>query len=139
MSADLFINLDSSIGNSKYFKWKEALWLPSMEAYAAPTEQQKRNIERQASALDVIREYFGKPIIVTSWLRPRNYNAYIGGAPASKHMQGLATDFIVQGVDCGQVKQEIRDNNLYPGRGEIDTTNWVHLDLGEGEWFYARS
>lgn len=139
MSNWLYNEMDEKIGESKYFKWKEALWLPQMEAYAVATEEQKRNIERQAVALDKIREYFGVPVIVTSWLRPEAYNKFIGGATKSFHRLGLATDFIVQGLDCADVKREIRTADLYPGRGEYDTTNWIHLDLGGTEWFYARS
>lgn len=133
----LYTNLNNKIGNSKYFTWKEALWLPQMKAYAVPSVVQTDNITRQALALDKVREYFDRPIIVTSWLRPPAYNKLIGGARRSKHMEGLATDFVVEGLDCGEVKQKIIDNKLYPGRGEYNTTNWVHLDLGGTEWFYA--
>lgn len=136
----LGINLDTNIPGSKYFKFYEALWLPSVQAFALPNEFQLKNIERQAKALDRVREHFNAPIIVTSWLRPEKYNAMIGGATKSKHLYGLATDFVIKGVSCEHVKAELLGNTkIYPGRGEIDTTDWVHLDLTPGPWFYART
>lgn len=129
--------LDEKIPGSKYFTWAEALWLNTLQAYAVPTEAQKLGIIRQAQALDKLREHFGQPLNVTSWLRPQKYNALIGGAPRSKHMEGIATDFTVEGLTVESVKSTIQKlgTKLYPGRGEINTTTWVHLDLTPGPWF----
>lgn len=133
------LELDDNIPGSKFFTWAEALWLPQVQAYAVPTFEQETNIIKQAAYLDNVREHFDSPVTVTSWLRPKEYNKMIGGAPSSMHILGLATDFVVKGISCDDVKAELRANPLiYPGRGEIDTTNWVHLDLKPGGWFYAR-
>lgn len=132
--------LHDNIGVSKYFKWSEALWLPKMKVFAFPNSEQVRNIKKLASNLDKVRESFGRPIIITSWLRPPEYNAMIGGAPRSSHMNGLAVDFVVKGLDCNFVKQELMHNKIvWPYRGEIDTTNWIHLDLNGDRWFYAKN
>lgn len=133
---DLPLNLQDNIPGSKYFKWYEALWLPQVQAFAAPTAAQQANIIKQAKALDELREYFQAPIVVHSWLRPPAYNKLIGGAPQSKHRVGLATDFHVTGHSCTAVKKELMaDPSLYPGRGEINTINWIHLDLSGTTWF----
>lgn len=131
------IELERLIPGSKYFTWKEALWLESMQAYALPDPFTIKNIQRQAIQLDRVRNYFGSPVIVTSWLRPPKYNSLIGGAPNSWHVKGLATDFTVMHVSIDEVKRRLQAEGarVYEGRGEIHNGNWCHLDLGGTVWF----
>lgn len=136
MYPKLIINLDDLIPGSKYFKWCEALFLEQCNSYAIPNDQQMANIIKQAKELDKIRAKFNSPIIIHSWLRPRWYNEKIGGAKMSAHIDGLATDFHIQGVTVEDAKTEIKTTkSLYKGRGEIQTTNWIHLDLRGLHWF----
>lgn len=134
----IFPDINSLIPGSKYFKWKEALWLPQWCAFAAiPNEQIKLNIIKQAAALDKVRDYFNRPLTVHCWFRPFLYNQLVGGAPNSAHMEGLATDFHVEGRKCEEIKTALQaeGNKLYEGRGEINNRDWVHLDLRPGGWF----
>jgi uncharacterized protein YcbK (DUF882 family) len=132
----LKIDLDKKIDGSRYFLWKEALWLPQMRAYALPTTRQRRLIIQQAHALDGVREYFNSPILVHNWLRPPAYNELVGGAPLSRHRLGDATDFHIVGYSCEEVRKELMAHpDIYPGRGEINSTNWIHLDLKNRRWF----
>lgn len=47
---------------------------------------------RTASAFQLLREYFGKPILVNSAFRCQQHNASIGGKVNSYHMLGAAMD-----------------------------------------------
>jgi len=133
---NLFPQLHEKIPGSKYFTWAEALYLPQVKAYAVPDLSQQMNIIKLAVAMDRVREHFGKPIQVTSWLRPDAYNKLIGGAPFSFHKSGAAIDFVVVGMTIQEAKTQLfQDKNLWPYRGELDTTTWIHLDLGTGPWF----
>ena len=132
-------NTRELIPGSKYFTWHEALYLKSINSYAIPTELQKITISNFAKKMDRIRDHFGLPIKVHSWLRPDLYNKMIGGAAGSLHCEGRAIDFSIPG---GSSIEEIKrvlysDKNLWPGRGELDTTDWVHLDDSMGPWFYG--
>lgn len=51
-----------------------------------------RNLEHLAYCLDVIRDWFGKPIVITSGYRSSCLNALVGGSSKSYHMQGRAAD-----------------------------------------------
>lgn len=133
------VHLGDNIPGSRFFKWYEALWLPSVEAFACPSKEQCDNIAMQAEEMDQVRAHFNRPIVVTSWLRPEKYNKMIGGSSDSAHMYGLATDFVIPGIETAHVKKVLQDQPLiYTGRGEIDTTTWIHLDLKPGAWFNAR-
>lgn len=47
-----------------------------------------------AEKLDLIRDCWGAPLLVTSGARCRKYNASINGAPGSAHITGQAVDIV---------------------------------------------
>ncbi len=46
--------------------------------------------------LEAVRAHFGRPVIVTSGARCREYNESVGGAIRSQHLYGRAADIKVQ-------------------------------------------
>ena len=48
--------------------------------------------------LQALRDRLGKPLIIRSAYRSPEHNRAVGGAPASKHMQGTAFDIAGQGA-----------------------------------------
>jgi len=107
-----------------------------VSAFANPSLEQQMNIMKVATAMEPVRKHFNMPITVTSWLRPDAYNKMIGGATFSFHKSGLAIDFIIPGLTIEHVKRELINNKqLWPYRGENDTTTWIHVDLGGTNWF----
>lgn len=110
------------------FSWKQALRQGNTGVYAEPTDTQFDNIIKQAKALIPVLELL-ENFKITSWLRTPEHNKAIGGAPSSMHLQGLATDLVPTEHSCEEAKAMIISSNVYPGRQELDTTNWVHLDL----------
>jgi hypothetical protein len=59
----------------------------------------RANAQRQAFYLERLRhELSDKPLPILSWYRTRAWNAHVGGAINSRHMQGDASDFTVQTV-----------------------------------------
>lgn len=125
------------IGQSKYFFWGEALWMSTTKSYAYPTIPQAAEIEKLAMKLDDIREYFNRPITITSWLRPDAYNKLIGGAIFSQHRNGMAVDFQVNGLDADYVREELRKHpELIQGLSFETGITWVHIQNdGKGSWF----
>jgi uncharacterized protein YcbK (DUF882 family) len=100
------------------------------------------NAYAMALYLEKLRTYFGKPIVVTSWLRVPSHNARIGGASKSMHLTGLAVDFNVKGVPFDK-NQMARLNEFHVGglaRADFNKDGWadfVHIDLGkERAWTY---
>jgi len=139
---------------SKYFTWKEALWLPELGRMADETdgldEKIFDNLKVLFGKMDKVREYLGKPIIVTICFRSMEYHLDLykrinakrlaKGLPelkvpmASAHLKGMAVDFVVKGISCDDVKKKILDDKMLdiwimrmenngPGAG------WIHLDI----------
>lgn len=125
------------IGNSPYFKWSEALYLKTVNAYAAPTVEQMMNIIKVCETLDKIRAHFNTPVIITSWLRPDAYNKLIGGATFSHHRTGAAVDFNVLGLDADYVRAELKKRpDLTDGCSFETGITWVHIQADDrGMWF----
>lgn len=125
------------IGQSKYFTWHEALWMPATKSYAYPTIPQAAEIEKLAIKLDSIRDYFNRPIMIQSWLRPDLYNKLIGGATFSQHRNGLAVDFQINGLDADYVRQELKKRpDLIQGLSFETGITWVHIQNdGRSIWF----
>lgn len=124
-------SLEAPIGDSRHFKWREALYLREWQIYAFPTDAFViQEIEKSALKMDLIREFFKKPVIVTSWFRPPKYNVEIGGAPKSKHVLGMAVDFQVKGMDAEVARTWLEEKLVeFNLRMEnLPKSNWVHID-----------
>lgn len=88
------------------------------------------NIEFTAEIMDLIRNFLGEQIYITSWYRPEKYNELIKGAKNSQHIEGNAVDFVVNGL----TPQKVR-SLLEPKLAEWDIrmedlpdSTWVHID-----------
>ncbi len=139
------VDLNKYITAVCFFKWKEALYLPTIHAYHSPSDSEILNIISLCQRLDKVRNFLNKPINVGCWIRPSfvkdetgnhsgfDYNKAIGGAKASAHIKGLAIDFTVSGLSVDEVMKLLtpklaefelsaEDNGSKAGR------NWIHLD-----------
>lgn len=91
------------------------------------------NLRYLAQALEVIRSHYGRPIRVFSGYRSEAVNRACGGAKASRHLLGLAADFVVPGVPvievCRWIEANITgfDQIIY----EFGPGGWVHFALGD--------
>ncbi len=128
------MELDRLIPRSEYFKWREFLWLDKWAIHCFPTPQQEANIIRTAQAMKAIREYFNKPIIITSGVRPPKYNKVIGGAILSAHRFGMACDFVIKSYNsdngCDYVRKQLEPHleELQIRMEDKPRSNWIHID-----------
>lgn len=125
------IDLDALIPGSVFFRWREALWCPQWGVCVFPNETQYENIVKSAKwFMDPIRNRLGKPIAVTSWLRPPVYNELIKGAKSSAHIDGTAIDFQVVGMELNIARDVIRPElvRLNIRMEKDDGKPRIHLD-----------
>lgn len=83
--------------------------------------------------LQVLRNYFGKAIVINSGYRCQKHNKSVGGAKNSRHTQGMAADIVVKNVKPLKVAQfaemiGIRGIGLYD--------NFVHIDTRTEKFYW---
>ncbi len=77
--------------------------------------------------LEGVRAHFGVPVSVNSGYRCPTHNANVGGANASRHMEGDASDIMVKGVSPSAVYDYLnRSMGSAGGLHEYDT--FTHVD-----------
>jgi predicted chitinase len=103
---------------SKYFLVRE---VTNGDRRRIPTEDSiKQNVFKLAQELDRLRQEWGSPILVTSWYRPKEINAAVGGVSNSQHLNGSAADI------------RPAQGNLYHFQDWLDKVAWQHWALGYG-------
>ena len=80
--------------------------------------------------LEVLREHFNKPVIVTSGYRCPEHNRAVGGAKRSQHLFGTAADIQVKGVDPKDVADYLDPQEEAKGLGRYNT--FTHVDVRSG-------
>lgn len=150
----MLVKLDDYITSSKFFKWREALWLPSFKVHHEPSQQEVNNIIETCRRLDEFRNYAGHSFIVHCFIRPtsvnapgtpwhgKDYNAQAKGALASRHITGKAVDFHINGIDQDEaMKMFIPKLQQFRMSAENNTSangrNWVHLDIDPRNGIYC--
>ncbi|MDR5654412.1 YcbK family protein [Ruixingdingia sedimenti] len=79
--------------------------------------------------LQALRDRLGKPLIVRSAYRSPEHNRAVGGAPASKHMQGTAFDIAMANHDPVAFEAAAREVGFL-GLGFYPRSGFMHIDLG---------
>ncbi|MBN8291863.1 DUF882 domain-containing protein [Rhodobacter sp. NTK016B] len=101
----------------------------------------KINTEAMDS-LQRLRNRLAKPLIVLSAYRSPEHNRAVGGAPASKHMQGTAFDIAMTNHDPVAFEAAARAVGFL-GFGYYPRSGFMHIDLGParswGEPFATRA
>lgn len=81
--------------------------------------------------LQRLRDFFDKPVHVTSACRCIEQNVRVGGSTNSQHLHCRAADVVVEGIDPALVQEWAHDNNV-PGIGSHKT--FTHLDTRSGRF-----
>ncbi len=94
-------------------------------------------IKIDADAMDKLqrlRNHLGKPLIVLSAYRSLAHNRAVGGAPHSKHIQGIAFDISMANHDPVVFEAAARAVG-FSGFGYYPRSGFMHIDLGPArEW-----
>lgn len=92
-----------------------------------------------AELLDVLsdaRNYFlSKPVTINSGCRCEAHNKKEGGAPGSKHVKGIAADFVIAGVHADIVYNYLDEK--YPdkyGIGRYDGRTHIDVRPEKARW-----
>lgn len=120
--------INQKIPGSKYFSFAEAACFDAVRTIAYIG-----NIILMAKMMDEFREWWGKPIIPSSWFRTVVWNKLKGGATQSQHLEGKAIDFEVDNLTPELIKA-VRERwemicYKYEVTGAMFVYEWgIHLD-----------
>ena len=89
-----------------------------------PAEMQEAVVKIAEAA----REHFGRPALVISGLRCKQWNAHEKGHENSQHMYGEAVDLCVEGVPAEELRQFVAAQPGHRYSYCINSTN-VHFDI----------
>ena len=95
---------------AKYFTVAEMLKSETAEKNQinnTPSVEVQQNIEELLEVLDDLREFYGKPIKITSGFRCTELNKLVGGSPTSAHVIGYAADLQPVGDTFENFKAEV--------------------------------
>ena len=98
--------------------------------------------ETALDALQALRTRLGRPLIIRSAYRSPEHNRAVGGAKASKHMEGIAFDIAMANHDPEAFEAAARAIG-FQGFGFYPRSGFIHIDLGParswGERFPKRA
>ena len=77
---------------------------------------------------DKVRSYFGAPCIVSSGVRCEKHNKAVGGVSGSRHLQGKAMDFRIEGSSATKTLAYVQSLPGVRYAYAIDK-NYVHMDV----------
>lgn len=107
-------------------------------------EYRKNAVELCTELVDIIREYYGKPIHVNSGYRGIVLNQKVKGSKTSQHCSGQAIDITIPSVDLKQifndlVSGKIKDKEGNPLMNKIDQIiieNLTNNQVTSGSWIH---
>jgi len=128
---------------TEHFTVHELTYLPTFQVHHVPSEQEQQNLLALANKMEEIREYIGKAINCHVTIRPicvnapgtpyhgRNYNALVGGALRSGHIQGKCMDFNFYEIVCdeGRLLLETELERLNIRMEKRPGSNWIHVGI----------
>lgn len=82
------------------------------------------------NVMQPLRDYVGKPIIITSGYRSIGLNAKVGGVPNSQHLEGKACDFVIQGLSVNEAIKMVKNSGIMFDQC-INEGTWVHISYNK--------
>lgn len=123
---------------SKYVSYEEATKSQTAIRHGInnePTEDQLQNMKIVATkCFDPIREFYKKPLRVSSFFRCEQLNQLVKGAKNSQHLKGQAID-----IDAGSIQENkkifewVKDNLEYDQLINEYNFSWVHISYNQGK------
>lgn len=94
-----------------------------------PNETQKNNLIFLANALlEPLALLFENKFKITSGFRCEELNKLVGGSPNSKHLEGLAVDFIPQKIGLRPSVYKIKNSDLTFDKCILEF-RWIHISI----------
>ncbi len=127
--------LNSNTATTVSLNWDDIKYFKKSE-FNCPCGCGLNNIDlKLVKILDEIREYFGKPMLITCGCRCQKYNdSLVGSIKGSKHVKGKAADIWISGVSktalLNKCKEYVSNGRAtYTYTNESNMKYAVHIDI----------
>ena len=115
---------------------KTALLNINREA-AANSEIVLHNLKELAvKVLQPIRDFYGKPVKVTSGYRSKALNIAVGGSQTSQHSHGEAADIQIEGISVDKLFEDLKSGKVVPLdnigqviKEKVGGAEWIHISI----------
>lgn len=99
-----------------------------------PTSEVIDNLIFLAGKLQNVRDLLGHPMLISSGYRSLPLNRHLGSKDSSKHVKGLAVDFICPSFGNPRAVVEcIVDSNIDYDQVILEFDKWVHLAFTQSD------
>ena len=78
------------------------------------------------NVLQPLRNYVGRPVIITSGYRSTALNKKVGGVANSQHLTGQAADFVIQGLTIEEGIRAVKNSGVEFDQ-LIHEGTWIHI------------
>lgn len=119
------------------FTMSELLKSDVAEKYNISNIPDKQSLDNMliliCGCLQPIRDYIGKPMIISSGYRSPHLNGHplINGASNSQHVTGQAVDFTIKGMTPRQIIEKIKASGVEFDQLINEYNAWVHISYNE--------
>ena len=127
---------------SKYISYNEATKSQTAIRHGIKNEPTAEQLQHMkivgTTCFDPNREFYGKPLRVSSFFRSLELNRKVGGAKNSQHLKGQAID-----IDAGSkienkklfdfAKDNLEFDQLIFEYGDNSGPEWVHISYNHGK------
>ena len=86
--------------------------------------------------LQPIRDFYGKPVNVTSGYRSKALNIAVGGSQTSQHSYGEAADIQIEGISVDKLFEDLRSGKVVPLdnigqviKEKVGGAEWIHISI----------
>lgn len=119
------------------FTMSELLKSEVAEKYNISNIPDKQSLDNMliliCECLQPLREFIGKPMIISSGYRSPRLNGHplINGAPNSQHVTGQAVDFTIKGMTPRQIIEKIDASGVEFDQCINEKNIWIHLSYNK--------
>lgn len=101
------------------------------------------NVQKLANQLQIIRNKVNVPITINSAYRCPKHNSIIGGAKSSQHLQGKASDIVIEGYSNDDVADLIEEliasgDILQGGLGRYNSFTHYDIRKTKARWDFRK-
>ena len=115
---------------------RESLQNVNIEQATNDLTVQQNLTDLAVKILQPIRDFYGKPVKVTSGYRSKALNIAVGGSQTSQHSHGEAADIQIEGISVDKLFEDLKSGKVVPLdnigqviKEKVGSAEWIHISI----------